>query len=273
MYADELLSITLELGPHGSDNVRYVARVFMAIKKSTEQLRELYKNLLDPSPSLRRTKPLWPSPTTEPPDSAKRIPKLEYFSKANHADGTELFLIDEDNERHALYLARMQTETSTQDVFVKFATSYNGDAHRLLAKQNPPLAPTLHFCERVIGHMHMVVMEYIPRSKCRSIRRTYGSQLVPEIIQRDVTKALDLLHKQDIVFGDLREENLLYLPEDGGCVMLVGFDAAGRDGEDRYSPCFKHDWRLDVSKWQIMRKADDDEHLEQLMKRLFDGIY
>jgi len=82
-------------------------------------------------------------------------------------------------------------------------------------------------------------MEYIPRSsKGRSIRRTYGSQLVPKVIQRDVTKALDLLHKQEIVF------TLSYLPEDGGLVMLVGFDAAGRDREDRYSPCLKHDWRL-----------------------------
>lgn len=34
VYANELLQITLQLGPHDSENVLYVARMSMAIKKN-----------------------------------------------------------------------------------------------------------------------------------------------------------------------------------------------------------------------------------------------
>lgn len=235
VYANELLSITLELGPHGPDNVLYVARMFMAINDSTKQLRLLYKGLVTPSLSSQQTNALWPNPTADPPNSANRFPTLEYVSKVNRRVGDELPIIDEENERHAMYIARMRTDTSTQDVFVKFATKYNETAHKLLAEQDPPLAPALHFCARVIGGMHMVVMEYIPNSKGKSISWTPISQPVLDVVQRDVTKALDLLHKKDLVFGDLRETNLLYLPEDGGRVLFVDFDGVGRHEVDRYS--------------------------------------
>ena len=48
IYADELLSVALRLGPHGSDNVLHVARVFMAINESMGLLRELYKVMKNP---------------------------------------------------------------------------------------------------------------------------------------------------------------------------------------------------------------------------------
>lgn len=240
----------------------------MAINDSTEQLSDLYRSLLDPSPSLRQTKALWPDPTVDPTESPKQIPKLEYVSKVDRANGTELAVINEENERHAMYLARMQIGTSTQDVFVKFATKYNEDAHRLLAERNPPLAPALHFCARVIGGMYMVVMEYVPTSMGQSIFCTPIANLSSEVIQRDVAGALDLLHKKDFVFGDLREANLLYLPEDGGCVLFVDFDGVGRHGVDRYSATLNPETRLGVKRWQIMKKEDDNENLKRLVDRL-----
>ena len=285
LYANELLSITLRLGPHGPDNVLHVARVFMAIKESVEQLRDLYVDLLaTPHPLQPQTMALWPNPTLNPSES-QSIPKLEFFAKASRINGKPLSIIDEGNERHALYLARMelkasaQTEASTQEVFVKFAPRYNQDAHRLLASHNPPLAPALHFCARVISDMYMVIMEYIPESRGRSAdpRALPGGpplpRNLPQVIERDVSEALRLLHKKKWVFGDLREPNLLYLPDvNGGRVLLVDFDWTGLDGEGRYSACLNPNAGLSASveRGQIMKKEHDIENFELLLARLND---
>ena len=267
IYADELLSVALRLGPHGSDNVLHVARVFMAIHESMVLLRELYRVMRNPPNPTTTVKTPWPSPTPDPPGSTVLFPSLEYFCKVNRADGTELYIIDEDNERHAMYLARMDTGSSTEVVLVKFTTKYHKKAHRLLAANN--LAPTLHFCTRVIGGMYMVVMEYIPTSKGQSLYAAPPQSLSAlEVIRQGVSQALDLLHKEGLVFGDLREGNMLYLPEGEGRVLLVDFDGVGQDGKDRYSASLNPDTELGVVRWQIMEKVHDRKNLEQLMRRI-----
>ena len=121
----------------------------------------------------------------------------------NRADGTELRIINEDYECHAMYLARIDTENSTEVVLVKFATKHHEKAHRLLAGNN--LAPTLYFCTRVVGDIYMVVMEYVPKPKGQS----HYTALPPSlsalgVIHRGIDQALDLLHEEGLVFGDLR---------------------------------------------------------------------
>ena len=264
-----MLSITLHLGPHGPDNVLRVARVFMAINESKELLRKLYRELLGyPSLPSQQVKPLWPNPTLDPPTSTTQLPKLEFYCKVNRANGEELPVIDDNNQRHGMYLAR---NTSNEVVLVKFAAKYNEEAHRLLADED--LAPKLYFCARVIGDMYMVVMEYIPKSRGWSLDPLSSvdpppSRPKPEVIRRCISRALGLLHERHLVFGDLREANSLYLPENGGRVLLVDFDGVGRDGTDRYSPCLNPDLNLGVERWQIMEKGHDDENLERMMKRV-----
>ena len=48
---------------------------------------------------------------------------------------------------------------TNKEVIVKFTARYNEVAHRLLADAD--LAPKLHFCERVIGNLYMVVMDRV----------------------------------------------------------------------------------------------------------------
>jgi len=55
-----------------------------------------------------------------------------------------------------MYIATLDNR---QEVVVKFTTRYNEDAHRLLVGHQ--LAPTLHFCGRVIGNLYMVVMDLV----------------------------------------------------------------------------------------------------------------
>jgi len=253
-----------------------VARVFVAINQAVVRLRELYTTPISDLHSL--TIALWPKPIADPPQLTENLPELEFFAKANRVDGTELSHIDEDNERHGMYLARMQinqADESTQKVFVKFTAKYHEDAHRLLARQDPPLAPALHFCPRVIGDVYMVVMEYIPQSKGRPIHQyssdPFWPRNLPQIVERDVSTALDLLHGRDLVFGDLREQNLLYLGDPkGGRILLVDFDVVGRDGKARYSACLNLAARYcdGVDRGLIMEKEHDRENLKALLRRL-----
>ena len=250
----------------------------MAINKCAERLRGLYRRLGDANPTTRSARFMWPNPTADPPQPTKGAQELEFFCKVDRLLGTPInqAAIDEENKRHAMYLARPPTGveggTLTEDkVLVKFAVKYNEDAHRLLADHDPPLAPTLHSCTRVIGDMFMVVMQYIPSSGGASLYACSLSPAVFEAVHRDISEALKLLHEQDLVFGDLRETNVLYLQNEGRA-MLTDFDAVGRHGKDRYSACLNPDANLGVDRLQIMEKLHDEENLRRLMDRLSKGL-
>ena len=184
--------------------------------------------------------------------------------------------IDEANKQHAMYLARPRTGAegrikTKEKVLVKFAVRYNEGAHRLLANHDPPLAPMLYSCTRVTGNMFMVIMQYVQSSGGASLSTGSLSPPVLEAVHRDISKALKLLHEQDLVFGDLRESNVLYLPNERRA-MLVDFDAVGRHGEDRYSACLNPKARLGVDRLQIMGKLHDEENLRRLMDRLSEEL-
>jgi len=183
----------------------------------------------------------------------------------DRADGTELSFINEENERHALYLARMP-ENSDEVVLVKFSAKYHEDAHSLLASTDPPLTPALHFCTRVVGDMYMVVMEHVPKAKGQSLFVAPPPESALVGIQKDIDRALDLLHEKDLVFGDLREANVLYLTGEGRA-LLVDFDGVGKHGVDRYSACLNPEAKLGVARGQIMERDHDRKNLERMMGR------
>ena len=76
---------------------------------------------------------------------------------------------------------------------------------------------------------------------------------------------LRLLHNKDIVFGDLRDPNILYVDSDDS-VVLIDFDWAGTDGVSRYPATLNpaNAWAEDVFPYGIMRKAHDIWQLKRL---------
>jgi len=213
---------------------------------------------------------MWPNPTLDPPLSAEWIGELEFFSKVDRFLGTPIdqTVIGEDNKRHAMYLARMRTEDgASTTVLVKLSVKYNADAHKILAERDPPLAPALHYCAPVIGDMCIVVMEHLSAESLHNVSLPLPTSAL-EVVKSDVSEALKLLHAQGLVFGDLREQNVLYSPEGGGRALLVDFDGVGRDGEDRYSACLNPYAGLCVRRLQIMEESHDDENFGRLLERL-----
>ena len=91
-------------------------------------------------------------------------------------------------------------------------------------------------------------MEYT--SNAKTLHRFFvSSPLSPlpdtSAVRRDpmILKAPNLLHERKFVFGDLRQLNILYPPEDDRA-FLVDFDGVGKHKEDRYTPCLNTESRL-----------------------------
>ncbi len=76
---------------------------------------------------------------------------------------------------------------------------------------------------------------------------------------------MHLIHEQNIVLGDLRDPNILYIASKT-CAVVVDFDWPGVDGVDIYPATLNptNEWQEDVSPYGIMRKAHDVWQLERL---------
>ncbi|KAB5591642.1 hypothetical protein CTheo_4894 [Ceratobasidium theobromae] len=83
--------------------------------------------------------------------------------------------------------------------------------------------------------MMMIVMEFVAQTPPGSSRDEAHLALKP---------ALDILHNRQLVFGDLRQPNILVPVNRSGkqkAVMLIDFDWCGEDGKDCYP------WDINIS--------------------------
>ncbi|KAF8172668.1 hypothetical protein BJ912DRAFT_993599 [Pholiota molesta] len=143
------------------------------------------------------------------------------------------------------------------------------DAHRLLAEAQ--LAPKLHFCGRVIGDLYMVVMEYVEGKSVWQLRNE--DTPIPQVVATKVGEAVHRLHEHDIVFGDLRDNNILVVGSGADArAILVDFDWAGEHGKGRYPATLNRGivgdtWHRGVLPYHIMHKDHDLSLLEKLKAR------
>lgn len=220
---------------------RKVAQLFRAIKTCSEDLELFYTNL---------------KPATYPFQSA--APHFQNFvNKQNLACHLQYTAqLHRNRTDRALFKAKMTMNEEVREVIVKFSYRYGKAGHELLAGFQ--LAPELHFCE--FDHdlmMHIVVMDFIKElDDAKPSDPTYFPSL---------KKAIELLHAQDLVFGDLRPENVLL---DAAGIKLIDFDWCGRVGEVHYPGDMNLDadkhWPPNVSLNDIITKADDVYMLGQL---------
>lgn len=159
--------------------------------------------------------------------------------------------------------AYMAGSSLGRDVVVKFVKEGYGEAvHRPLAKHG--LAPTLHYISPqpvTYEGLFMVVMDIGGHYDADT--RFTGREL-PTKVRDAVRRAVEIMHQEGFVFGDLRRPNIM-LSADGG-VKLVDFDWAGKEGEARYP----HDlnmaieWAPGVTDGGIISEAHDLYMLDHL---------
>ncbi|KDR76199.1 hypothetical protein GALMADRAFT_210854 [Galerina marginata CBS 339.88] len=259
IYVTKLLTLDLSLGFRASDNVIQLARVFKVLSRHRVELQSYYQNVKNSaSPRLSC---LFPNPT--PIDPSKALPKLTYRQFLSRSGQPTPDFVDLGGCTTAMYIATL--DDTNQEVIVKFTARYNEAAHRLLAEAK--LAPKLYFCGRVVGDLYMIVMERVDGTSIWQLQQ--DKTPIPEIVLTKVEEAVGLLHQQDIVFGDLRPNNILYVPAPESHAVLVDFDWPGRDGEGKYPATLNRGadnktWHNEVLAYGVMHKNHDLWQLEQL---------
>lgn len=218
-------------------HVRRVAQLFHNLKTGLDQLEEKYKNIQRKSADVYFPFPYITSysiPDTDPPATVEFT-----YKKRLHYDDAR--------QSTAVFLAE---DTTGKQIFIKFTSRYNAEAHRLLAKEK--YAPQLLHCSEAIPGCFIVVMEYIAGDNMHGCQFSSGDL-------DQVRRAKAILHEHDIVFGDLRPNNIMK-PKDRPGVLLVDFDWCGTHGVSRYPVTVNKDcgWHMDVKMGAVMRKEHDD---------------
>ncbi|KAF5365376.1 hypothetical protein D9757_012131 [Collybiopsis confluens] len=212
--------------------IREVAKLLRTLSTCIEILNDHYGSLSPLSPVTTSASTCANRPThgtgVAPPPS----PTLPYNSfdpsrfvhwKSFNVEGEQYTLVY--HQRLTLWMEKTvfravmtaDSNPKKEDVVVKFAHRYGEVGHRLLAEAG--LAPRLYYCafEKSVG-MWVVVMQYVPGRICHGpLLEGEGSSL---------QQAINLLHAQDLVFGDLREPNVI-ISKPKRSVCLVDFEWCG----------------------------------------------
>jgi hypothetical protein len=256
VFADRLICQRLTdpifLGPRHStvgdltpldEGQRKVAQLIRALRKGLDVLKMFYQTL---------------TPSRGHP-SAPSQPQFQSYVDSQTGQRHDLSyierLVPEYPEKTIFRAKSVHPGGTTAEVVVKFTRRYGMDGHIKLAEQS--LAPALRFCQLVpaVG-MIVVVMDYVSSDPTQQ-----GN--LQEMWKGGLKKGVELLHRHNLVFGDLRLPNLLMYK---GAIMFIDFDWCGEDGVARYPGdiCEDHNWHPDVGRNEIMKKAHDIYLLEQL---------
>ncbi|KAJ8693351.1 hypothetical protein PTI98_008354 [Pleurotus ostreatus] len=249
--------------------VREVAKVLRLLDDALDELSVYYKTLPIPPP-VRVSSYGKKSSSGKHANNAARFPHWTSF-RIGESEFTlayqRRFPGETDYER-TVFLAKMTSESimpPDRDVVVKFTHRYSERGHRHLADND--LAPTLHHCAYVesVG-MWVVVMDVVEGRTAHK-----GNKLSAEQ-GKSLRHAVELLHAKGLVFGDLREPNVIFKPN---AVCLIDFEWCGPcedvDGKGlgvRYPTDVAmgsdYDWAEGVGPDEFIRKAHDLYRLEQI---------
>ncbi|KAF4622453.1 hypothetical protein D9613_009478 [Agrocybe pediades] len=264
VFISDLVDMDVRYGFHGHETTIRLTRISKALSLCREELRKSYTcaNILCVTSSPRDISFLYPQPlsATETP-----LPIVQYNEYLNRNGAPMDTVPDIQRRTTALYTGTFDGKR----VLIKFTPSYHSEAHCILAGAG--FAPKLYFCGLIVGNLYMVVMDYIPDAK--RLNAHTGDELVkvlPLAIQK-VEEAVSILHQRDIVFADLRDNNIIISGEgDGKCVMLIDFDWAGTHDVDRYPATLNPAsvWANGVEAYGMLKKEHDLWQIKRLKQIL-----
>ena len=255
--------------------IREIAKLLRCLDHAVDGLKHLYRGLQLPAePSIPRSLSRRPGPSSRLGPSSRpnsttlssppqaRFPFWRSFTSQDGFEYDLLYLAClTDDISKPVFKAEMTARTggSSVDVVVKFAFSYGEEGHRLLAARGD--APKLHYCkyESNVG-MWVIVMEFLV-----SLSPSVGSRLTPAQ-SRSLKAALDALHQKDLVFGDLREPNIIITQDK---LKLLDLDWCAKKGVGRYPATInlsgEIQWHPEVYSGQVV-KPEHDIYRWELMK-------
>ncbi|KAG5633808.1 hypothetical protein H0H81_005158, partial [Sphagnurus paluster] len=233
------------------EQILNLSQTFAAIARAIKSLQDYYASL-PPSSGQPDVQRLLPAPTY--------LPGLAPDNKLVLAGRYEYKTRVPDNYHRSLF----QGSYNGAEVLVKFCETYHGQAYRLLAQAGR--APHLYFCERICGGVMIVIMELV---KGRDAHHYFAcNKPMPEEVIDDVRSAVDLLHENNLVFGDLRQPNIIIKEtEDKKLrVMLIDFDWVGEAGQARYPPFLNDSGAISWAQGVIAHGLMEKQHnLEMIL--------
>ena len=116
----------------------------------------------------------------------------------------------------------------------------NGSALLVVLRFSEVVCPLYTFFALLIFYIDWTrpPYQYIPsmmNGHWTMVRPTYGCRMIvmDRVNGTSVEEALHLLHSEDIIFADLRTNNILYVASEHR-VVLIDFDWPGKNRESRY---------------------------------------
>ena len=179
-----------------------------------------------------------------------------YISEYN--DGTvHHFTYEERLGRRGVEQCIFKVKIGKKFGVVKFTEEYNEKAHRLLAAKG--CAPALHYVGPTGEHggLRMVVMDFVDGGTLPN------NVALSEPQYAQIKKAVDILHREGLVYGDLRPPNIM-ISEKGP--VLIDFDWCKEADKGRYPSnlSLTVNWANGVGRSEVMKVEHDNEMLERL---------
>ncbi|KAL5522203.1 hypothetical protein ACEPAF_2060 [Sanghuangporus sanghuang] len=268
VIVDKILHFEVLNGHNQDETVVKLALIASALKTCAGKLQREYANL--EQTSERAEEETWhlPCPSASPRSPNSLVSAVKFKAKLSRSNEELIKLKGENAEMRSLFLATY----CKQEVIVKFAMTYNESAHSALADQN--LAPKLHLCEQVIGGLKMVVMDRVHGKRMCDERKNS----LPRKVFDDLEKALTIIHDKDVVFGDLRDTNVMITKSDVEVEVeakLIDFDWADKHGKGRYPALINTDLSKEelspcVGPCEFMYKEHDKYALSKLISKYCD---
>ncbi|KAK7437510.1 hypothetical protein VKT23_018582 [Stygiomarasmius scandens] len=267
LYVQKVYTQHLIGGPDLDNQVLKFAKALKALQNAFRGLNDFYR-ILAVSPASPDGSQLFPRPTLLS-DTEKEI-QLRFLHRIRFTGGPYEFGTDEKSTKccRGVYGALYEPPSGDEvKVIVKFAERYNVHAHQLLAGAG--LAPKLYRHASLKGGHIMLVMEHVEGQMAAQLWLKNGR--LPQSVYTDIDKAIQLLHREGIVHGDLRLQNIMVrkdADENEWHALVIDFEWAGRDGVVRYPASLTklEVWAADVGAYRKITKAHDLHMLDQVKK-------
>ncbi|KAG7091471.1 hypothetical protein E1B28_010502 [Marasmius oreades] len=244
LLVDDVFKMDIRGGPHLDKDILMVARALTILADGLQDLEKYYNDVQIQGD--KRADYLFPSPICQDTLKPPTYGPLTFLERLSPSD---IFAVPDairpdvvqkqstaDQFKYSMRLFRAMMPDKTV-VIIKFTPTYNPDAHELLAAEG--LAPKLLHCTKIVNDRWMIVMEYLDQAQNAYTYLLNSPTLsLPHSVYDDVKTALKKLHEKNIVFGDVRVQNIMVAADkkrvDRVRGYLIDFDWCGADGEARY---------------------------------------